>query len=90
MIPITRFINVKGLLEHIDELALDGNKWLGKSLGKIKRIGSLISALPKYIDTGKAPKSIDVAKLFIDVLKDGTGKQQRNSTARAKVLDTAT
>lgn len=74
MIPITRFIDVEGLLEHIDELALDGNKWLGKSLGKIKRIGSLISALPKYIDTGKAPKSIDVAKLFIDVLKEGTGE----------------
>ncbi|MCX9089336.1 MAG: radical SAM protein, partial [Candidatus Methanoperedens sp.] len=46
----------------------------GKSLGKIKRIGSLISALPRYIDTSKAPKSIDVKKLFIDVLKEGTGE----------------
>jgi uncharacterized radical SAM superfamily Fe-S cluster-containing enzyme len=74
MIPITRFIDVEGLLEHVDELALNGDKWIGKSLGKIKRIGSLISALPKYIDTSKAPKSIDVKKLFIDVLKEGTGE----------------
>ncbi len=74
MIPITRFIDVEGLLEHINELALNGNKWLGKSLGNVKRIGSLISALPKYIDTAKAPKSVDVKKLFIDVLKEGTGE----------------
>jgi uncharacterized radical SAM superfamily Fe-S cluster-containing enzyme len=74
MIPITHFIDVEGLLEHVDELALNGDKWIGKSLGKIKRIGSLISALPKYIDTSKAPKSIDVKKLFIDVLKEGTGE----------------
>ncbi len=73
MIPITRFIDVEGLLEHIDGLASSGDKWLGKSLGRIKRMTSLISALPKYIDTAKAPKSIDVKKLFINVLKDGTG-----------------
>ncbi|MCZ7392344.1 MAG: tetraether lipid synthase Tes [Candidatus Methanoperedens sp.] len=74
MIPITRFIDVEGLLEHINELALGGDKWLGKSLGKMRRIGSLISALPRYIDTAKAPKSIDVKKLFINVLKEGTGE----------------
>ncbi len=74
MIPITRFIDVEGLLEHIDGLASSDDRWLGKSLGKIKRMTSLISALPKYIDTAKAPKSIDVKKLFINVLKDGTGE----------------
>ncbi|NJD78286.1 MAG: radical SAM protein [Candidatus Methanoperedens sp.] len=68
IIPITRFIDVEGLLEHIDELALSDDKWLGKSLNKIKRISSLISSLPKYIDLEKAPKSVDVKKLFIDVL----------------------
>ncbi|VVB86537.1 7,8-dihydro-6-hydroxymethylpterin dimethyltransferase [uncultured archaeon] len=73
MTPITRFIDVEGLLEHIDELALSEDKWIGKSLGKIKRIGSLISALPKYIDTSKAPESVDVKKLFVNVLMGGTG-----------------
>ncbi|VVB97737.1 7,8-dihydro-6-hydroxymethylpterin dimethyltransferase [uncultured archaeon] len=73
IIPITRFIDVEGLIEHVEELASPNSKWLGKSLGNIKRIGSLISALPKYIDMSKAPKSVDVKKLFIDVLKEGTG-----------------
>jgi len=72
MIPITRFIDVEGLLEHIDELASNDNKW--KSLARIKRLSSLIKALPKYIDTKKAPKSVDVKKLFINVFKDGTGE----------------
>jgi uncharacterized radical SAM superfamily Fe-S cluster-containing enzyme len=73
MIPITRFVDVEGLLEHVDELASNNSKWIGESLGKIKRIGSLISSLPRYIDMSKAPKSVDVKKLFIDVLRDGTG-----------------
>jgi uncharacterized radical SAM superfamily Fe-S cluster-containing enzyme len=74
MIPITRFIDVEGLLEHIEKLASNDGKWIGKSLGRIKMIGSLISALPKYIDTAKAPKSVDVKQLFINVLKEGTGE----------------
>ncbi len=73
MIPITHFIDVEGLLEHVEELASDTGRWSGGSIGKIKRIGSLISALPKYVDLSKAPKSVDVKKLFIDVLREGTG-----------------
>jgi len=73
MIPITRFVDVEGLLEKVDELASNNSKWIGESLGKIKMIGSLISVLPRYIDMSKAPKSVDVKKLFIDVLRDGTG-----------------
>lgn len=74
MIPITRFIDVKGLLENIDDLSLDGNRWMSNSIGRIKRIHSLISVLPKYIDKAKAPKSVDVKKLFIDVLREGSGE----------------
>ena len=74
MIPITRFIDVKGLLENIEDLALNGNTWMGNSIGNIRRISSLISILPKYIDLAKAPKSVDVKKLFIDVLREGSGE----------------
>ena len=73
MIPITRFIDVEGLIEHVQELALNHDEWMGKSISKIKRIGRLVSALPKFIDLSKAPESVDVKRLFIDVLKDGTG-----------------
>lgn len=75
IIPITRFIDVEGLLEHVNELAMSEDKWMGRSLSKIKRIASLVSALPKYIDTDRAPKSVDVKKLFIEALKSKTGDE---------------
>lgn len=64
---------MEGLIEHVQELAYNGDNWMGKSISRIKRIGSFVSALPKYIDLSKAPESVDVVKLFIDVLKEGTG-----------------
>lgn len=73
IIPITHFIDVEGLVEHVQELAMNDYEWMGRSIGKIKRFSSLVSALPKYIDMSKAP-SVDVKKLFIDVLRDGTGE----------------
>jgi uncharacterized radical SAM superfamily Fe-S cluster-containing enzyme len=73
IIPITRFIDVEGLIEHVQELSSNDHEWMGRSISRIKRIGSLVSALPNYIDLSKAPESVDVKKLFIDVLKNGTG-----------------
>lgn len=73
MIPITRFIDVEGLLENVNAIALNGDK-PGTSIGRIKRLSSLIKLLPKYIDSGKAPASVDVKKLFVNVLKEGSGE----------------
>ncbi|VVB94289.1 7,8-dihydro-6-hydroxymethylpterin dimethyltransferase [uncultured archaeon] len=73
MTPITRFIDVDGLLEDVDELASKKHKWLGRYLGRIIRMSSLYSKLPKYIDNEKAPESIDVKKLLSTLLLTGTG-----------------
>lgn len=75
--PITRFIDVEGLIEYIDELATDKDKWMGRYLGKIIRTSRLIYSLPKYIDREKAPKSVDVKKLLFDLLMTGTGNGLR-------------
>lgn len=76
MIPITRFIDVEGLFERIeelvDELVSDGDRFVDK-IKRLKKLGHLVSELHKYIDTAKAPKSVDVKNLFINVLKEGTG-----------------
>lgn len=65
MLPITRFIDIDGLMEHMNILAGD------RTTGKLRTITRLVSALPKYIDTSKAPRSVDVKKLFIDAVKGG-------------------
>ncbi len=72
IIPITRFIDVEGLMEFIDEQSFIGKPSIPKSIVKIKMVGNLVSALSKFIDTTKAPKSVDVKKLFMNVLLDGT------------------
>lgn len=71
IIPITRFIDVEGLLEYVDELAATEYKW-GRAIGRIQKVSSLISALPKYIDTSKNPRSVDVQRLLVNVLKSKT------------------
>lgn len=77
MIPITRFVDVEGLLECIDKLASYDNKWIGGRLVKAKRMSDLILSLSKYIDTEKSPKSINIKELFIEVLKYGTKEPLR-------------
>jgi uncharacterized radical SAM superfamily Fe-S cluster-containing enzyme len=72
MIPITRFIDVEGLFERIGELVPDNDRFVGK-IKRLKKLGLLVSELHRYIDTAKAPKSVDVKTLFINVLRDGTG-----------------
>ena len=72
IIPITRFIDVEGLFERINELSPGGDISVDR-IKRLKRLGSLVSGLHKYIDTARAPKSVDVKALFINVLKEGTG-----------------
>ncbi len=73
MNPITRFIDVEGFMEHIQELTLNGNKW-GKSIGKIKREASLVASMPRYIDTAGVPKSVNVSKFLTAVIRDGSSQ----------------
>ncbi len=70
--PLTRFVDVEGLVEHINELGQERYRWTGKTLSKIKRMMRLISILPKHIDMGKTPKSVDVKKLILNVITKGT------------------
>ncbi|RLG23711.1 radical SAM protein, partial [Methanosarcinales archaeon] len=75
MIPITRFIDVEGLLEFVNELAIgiDRKKYI-KSFEKLNAIGKLIKGISRFVDPDLAPCHVNVRKLFIDVLKDGTNE----------------
>lgn len=73
MLPITRFIDVEGLLEFINELAesIEQRKRI-KSIEKVTAIGKLIKGVSKFIDTELAPRHVNVRRLFIDVLREGS------------------
>ncbi len=72
MTPVTRFIDVEGLIEYVNELKLEKYRWIGKYIDRLKRAGRLIYTLSRYIDMEKAPKSVDIRKLIFNVLTKGT------------------
>jgi len=74
IIPITRFIDVEGLIKNIDKLASYENKMIGKYLSKAKRIGDLAFTLPKYVNKEKAPKLV---KELINIFRGDSKKPLR-------------
>jgi uncharacterized radical SAM superfamily Fe-S cluster-containing enzyme len=68
-IPITRFIDVEGLLEYLGEVA---RKYDHKTINKLHVSAGIVSHLTQFIDVKKAPRSVDVKKLLINALTKGT------------------
>jgi len=64
LVPITRFIDVEGFFEYLNEKADELRK------SRIKTIRALKGILDvrKFVDTAKAPKGFDVSKILFDVL----------------------
>jgi len=66
-IPITDFIDVDGLLEFMNEVTPEIN---GKG-GRVRTLVKVIKEVPRYIDESRGPKSINVTRMILDVLKAG-------------------
>ena len=64
MIPITRFVDVEGLLEYLDEKASELNDGESKYVVGAK----LLYNLRSFIDNKKAPKGFSMAKLLYNAL----------------------
>jgi hypothetical protein len=64
VVPITRFIDVEGLLEYLNESAERINGGSNKLVERIK----LISGIRRFIDAGKAPKGLNVYSLLFAAL----------------------
>jgi uncharacterized radical SAM superfamily Fe-S cluster-containing enzyme len=65
--PITEFFDVESFIELLEEVTPEIN---GK-VSKIRALAKVIRQVPKYIDKEKEPKSIDVARMILDILKKG-------------------
>jgi hypothetical protein len=64
VVPITRFIDVEGLLEYLNESAERINGGSNKLMERIK----LISGIRRFIDASKAPKGLNVYSLLFAAL----------------------
>ncbi|MEM2878097.1 MAG: radical SAM protein [Candidatus Hadarchaeales archaeon] len=64
VIPITRFIDVEGFLEYLDEKADELRRGKGRALVGMK----ILSSIGKFIDKKNKPKDLDVGRLILDVI----------------------
>ncbi|MDK2826723.1 tetraether lipid synthase Tes [Methanomethylovorans sp.] len=73
LIPITRFVDVDGLFEYLDEISPQ----ISNTNFQIKKAGLTSKALHKissFIDQKTAPQSINVTKMIMDFFNKGTGE----------------
>ncbi|MFQ6071163.1 MAG: tetraether lipid synthase Tes [Methanosarcinales archaeon] len=80
-IPITRFIDVEGLMETLNEMANEltlkkiiTNIEVPQAINKIMATGKFLKKIPSFVDVKKAPSNINVANLLINVLISGTAE----------------
>ncbi|MEM0107156.1 MAG: radical SAM protein [Candidatus Micrarchaeaceae archaeon] len=65
VVPITRFVDIEGFMEHIQEAV---NEMEGKSKMQKRLIGlKAVTSLRRYIDKEKQPKSINFSKLLLSI-----------------------
>lgn len=66
-IPITNFVDVEGFLGFLEEITPGIN---GK-VSKVRTLAKVMRQVPKFIDEKKGPKSVNVVRMILDVLRKG-------------------
>lgn len=69
LIPITRFIDVKGLMEKIKKEVENFN---GSGLGRLKMNGMILKELPKFVDEARIPGDLNITRMLLSVFRNGT------------------
>ncbi|MCQ8903125.1 MAG: radical SAM protein [Methanothrix sp.] len=79
LIPITRFVDVEGLMERLKDILRDYN---GSKISKLRIQGALLKDLLGFIDESRAPKDLHITKLLMNVLRTGTFDSLREFHSR--------
>jgi uncharacterized radical SAM superfamily Fe-S cluster-containing enzyme len=69
LVPITRFVDVDGLLARIEQISRECR---GSKLAKIRMTEKLLLEIPRHVDRAKMPKGIDVEHVMKDFVKGGS------------------
>lgn len=72
IIPVTSFIDADRFAKLINSMVKELERSKSKQITKIKLLGQLLHELPRIIDRNKAPKSLDIIKSIIRILREGT------------------
>jgi len=71
LIPITRFVDVKGLFNYLNELGEKIKDSKSKRIGKTISTLKLLWNIERFIDKDKKPKELKIAKLLANAFKRG-------------------
>lgn len=69
LIPITRFIDVEGLMEMVNN---EAENYDGSRLGGVKLTGKILRELPKFVDEARIPGDLNVTRMLFRVFRNGT------------------
>ncbi len=72
MVPITRFLDVEGLLEKIRKEVDGFNISSGSGLNKLRMRGMILKDIPKFVDETQVPKDLNITKMLLSVFINGT------------------
>jgi uncharacterized radical SAM superfamily Fe-S cluster-containing enzyme len=85
LIPISRFMDVEGF----SELLKDEMEHLeGSSVSRLKMKSKIVSELPKLIDESAAPDDLNILRLLLGVLRNGTRDSLKEVHKKALFLGT--
>ncbi len=71
-VPITRFVDVEGLFEYLEELAMEIKNSRVKKLKTIISAGKLLAKLDSFIYKDKQPKGLNLARMIRQALISGS------------------
>ncbi len=69
LIPITRFIDVEGLMEMVNN---EAENYDGSRLGGLKLTGRILRELPRFVDEPRIPGDLNVTRMLFGVFRNGT------------------
>lgn len=68
-VPITRFIDVEGLMEFLDSSAKEVNR---SKISRLITMEKMLREVPKFVDARRAPSEVNIAKMLVDILRKGS------------------
>lgn len=69
--PITRFVDIEGLYDYLNNLANRKISILGPKVDKLLRYAKLANNFSIFINKDTAPKDVDVGRLLLNIFKAG-------------------
>jgi uncharacterized radical SAM superfamily Fe-S cluster-containing enzyme len=74
LLPVTRFVDVEGMMGYIKMIGEKYRCSAGAPLTRLMITERVVHALPRFVDRAKAPEGIDIIKVMKSFVKGGVGK----------------